>query len=550
VAGWRSFTRLLEGGRRLLALSVLLAAGQALALLPIGLLLRRVFDDVIPEGDRTELVALAAAIVALFATAAALGLVARRLMLGATKAAVARLRMDLVTRLQALPRAWLDREDAARLHASVVQDTERVESMASAVLGIILPAAIVAGALLASLAFVDLGLLALLLVVLPLLLALSRWLNHRALALVPRLHAAFDVFSARVLTALRSALTVRAQGAEEHELREAEREIGVLAEEGRRVAWAWHVQSAVQAIASALGGMVVLVLGGVRVIDGGMTLGALLSFFGVLAIVRGQVTSALTWVPSSLVGRESLRHLEELLDVDEPQPYAGTRRIAFGGALEVDDVTFGYGDGAPVLSDVRVALAPGEWLALTGPNGAGKSTLVALLLGLYRPGEGRLLADGVAYDELDLRALRREMGVLLQDPILFRGTVRDNIAYGAPGATDEEVRAAAEAATAEEVIAALPDGYATEAGTDGELLSGGQRQRIAIARALLGRPPLLILDEPSSHLDDATTRRLLANLRELDWAPAVLLITHDATVARAADRVVELRDGRVPAVRA
>ena len=184
-------------------------------------------------------------------------------MLVATKDAVARLRMDVMRRLQTLPRAWLDREDVARVHASVVQDTERVDAMANAALGIILPAAIVAAALLASLAFVDLELLAVLLVVLPVLLGLSRWLNHRALALVPRFHAAFDAFSARVLTNLRSALTIRAQGAEEHELRAAEQDVAVLARESRRVAWAWHVQSAVQGTTAALAGMLVVVLGGV-----------------------------------------------------------------------------------------------------------------------------------------------------------------------------------------------------------------------------------------------------------------------------------------------
>jgi ABC-type multidrug transport system fused ATPase/permease subunit len=547
VATWRAFARLFDNGGRLLAISVALAIAQALVLLPIGSLISGVFDDAIPSGDEGELVSVAAAIVGLFAAAAALGLVARRVTTVASKAAVARMRVDVLTRLHALPRAWLDRQDVGRIHASLVADTERVDTMASALLGVILPAAVVAVALLGSLAFVDLELLALLVVILPLLLGLSRWLHHRALRLVRRFHAAFDAFSARVLSGLRADVTIRAQGAEEQELRAGERDVATLADEGFRVAWAWHVVAAVQGTTAALGGMVVLVLGGLRVIDGGMTLGALLSFFGVLAIVRGQVTAALTWVPQSLVGREALQHLEEVLDVDEPQPYAGTRRLDFGGALEVEDVTFGYDPAVPVLRDVRLSLARGEWVALTGPNGAGKSTLVALVLGLYRPDAGRLLADGVAFDELDLRALRRQVGVLLQDPVLFRGTVRENIAFGAAGA---DVDAAAEAATAAEVVAALPDGLDTEAGTDGELLSGGQRQRIALARALAGRPPLLILDEPSSHLDDETTARLLANLRELDWGPAVLLITHDASVARAADRVVELRDGRVPAVRA
>ena len=155
-----------------------------------------------------------------------------------------------------------------------------------------------------------------------------------------------------MLTNLRSALTIRAQGAEEHELRAAEQDVAALAREGRRVAWAWHVQSAVQGTTAALAGMLVVVLGGVRVIDGDMTLGALLSFFGVLAIVRGQVTSALTWVPQSLVGRDALAHLERLLVHRRrralPRARAGSPSRA---ASRSTASTFGYDAGEPVLRD-------------------------------------------------------------------------------------------------------------------------------------------------------------------------------------------------------
>ena len=543
---WRSFARLFAGSGRLVALSLALALGQSLALVPTGLLVRHVFDDVVPEGDRTRLVVLGIIVVSLFALAAAIGLVGRSFMLTATKRAAARLREDLLRRIQTLPREWLDREDVAQVHSTVVQDTARVQVMADAALGIVLPGAIVATALLASLAFVDAGLLLLLLAVLPVLVLFGRWLNHRATTLMRPYHEAFDTFSGRVLGNLRAGTTIRAQGAEDAELRAGRAEIATLAERGRRLALMWHLYAAVQGTTAAVAGVLVLVLGGLRVIDGGMSLGALLSFFGVLALVRGQVTNALRWIPDLLVGREALGRLEKLLDVDVAPPYRGGRRIAFTGELAVEDVTFGY-DGPPVLRGFSLAIEPGERVALTGPNGAGKSTLVSLVIGLYRPEHGRLCADGIPYDELDLRELRRGIGVLLQDPVLFRGSVRDNITYGTPEATEEDVAAAAAAATADEAIATLPDGLATEVGTDGELLSGGQRQRIALARALLRRPALLVLDEPSSHLDDESSARLLDNLRALPWSPAVLLITHDLVVARAADRVVELRDGRVVA---
>jgi ABC-type multidrug transport system fused ATPase/permease subunit len=548
VLARRSFARLLEGSGRLLALSLGLSVGQSLALVPIGLLIRHVFDSVLPHGDRTGLVLCGVAVVVLFGVSAGLGLASRYLMLRSTKAAVVALRERLLDRIQTLPRTWLDRADTAQLHSTIVQDSERIDLMANALLGIVLPAAIVATALVASLAFFDLRLVALLVVLLPPLVVLGRRLNRRATALLSPFQRSFDVFSARILSNLRAGTTIVAHGAEEHEAKAGRMEIADLAEKGRSVAWVWQASLAVQTTTAVVGGMLVLVVGGLAVIGGDLTLGTLLSFFGVLGLARGQVNAAVTWLPYVYAGRESLARLERLLDLDAPPPYTGTRRLRFLGGVSVEHVTFGYGD-TPVVRDLSLSVAPGEWVALTGSNGAGKSTLVALLLAMYKPGRGRLCADGVPYAELDVRDLRRQVGVLLQDPVLFRGSVRDNIAYGAPESTDEAIRAAAAAATADAVIAALPEGYATEVGDNGELLSGGQRQRIVLARALVRKPPLIVLDEPSSHLDAGAVAALLRNLAQLPWSPAVLLITHDPAVSAAADRVVELREGRIVANR-
>jgi ABC-type bacteriocin/lantibiotic exporter with double-glycine peptidase domain len=153
----------------------------------------------------------------------------------------------------------------------------------------------------------------------------------------------------------------------------------------------------------------------------------------------------------------------------------------------------------------------------------------------------------VPLDELDVRALRRSIGVVLQDPPIFPGTVRENIAFGEPGVSDEDLAVAAAAATAADFIDELPLAYDTPVGDEGQLLSGGQRQRIAIARAMLRRPRLLILDEPSSSLDRHATAALLRNLRALSESPAVLLVTHDDVVAREAERTISLRDGRIVA---
>jgi len=207
-------------------------------------------------------------------------------------------------------------------------------------------------------------------------------------------------------------------------------------------------------------------------------------------------------------------------------------------------VSFGY-DQQPILHQVTLELPAGGRAAIVGPNGAGKSTLVSLMLGLYRPQSGRLLADGVPFDELDLGVLRQSVGVLLQEPLLFPTTIRENISYGRPDASLEEVREAACWATADEFIELMPEGYDSHVGDDGALLSGGQRQRIALARALLSRPAMLILDEPTTHLDDRSVARLLENLRDFPGCPSIVTVTHDPEVAAISDLVYRIRDGRI-----
>jgi ATP-binding cassette subfamily B protein len=249
-------------------------------------------------------------------------------------------------------------------------------------------------------------------------------------------------------------------------------------------------------------------------------------------------------VPQVLGGHEAVRRLDALLRHPDAEPYTGTGAIDHRGDVALESVTFGYGDD-PLLHDVDLRVGRGERVALFGPNGAGKSTIVNLLLGLYRPDEGRVLADGIPYDELDVVSLRRGMGVVLQDPIIFQGSVADNIAYGHPDAGSDEIRRAAEWAMADDFIKALPHGYDSDVGDDGNLLSGGQRQRIAIARALLDRPSLLILDEPTTHLDDAAIGGLLDRLCNFPGMPAVLMVSHDPEVALVAETVYHLRDGRL-----
>lgn len=222
-----------------------------------------------------------------------------------------------------------------------------------------------------------------------------------------------------------------------------------------------------------------------------------------------------------------------------PEPVAGRPMVEF------DQVCFAYEQGEDVLHGVSFTVARGEKVALVGESGGGKSTIVNLLLGLYEPRSGRIVLAGHDIDELPLAQLRRRIGVVFQDASLFSGTIRENIAYGRPDATDEQIRQAAERANAARFIEHFDKGYDTLIGERGLRLSGGQRQRIAVARAMLKDAPVLVLDEATSALDTKAERQVQAGLEELMHGRTSLIIAHRLSTIASVDRIVTLRDGHV-----
>jgi ABC-type bacteriocin/lantibiotic exporter with double-glycine peptidase domain len=544
LASWLRFARLYRGSRGTLVLSGLMSIAQAVLLAPTALLVAHAFDDLVPKKDIGGLFLVTAAILATYLASAGLALLTRYLVIKTTKQAITELRARLIDRVYSLPRAYFDRKSRGRLHSIVVQDSERLDAMGGMLVGVLLPAGTVAIGLCVILAVLNPLMFGVLVTVVPVIMLLGRWLGRRVRQRMRRFQAAFDVFSTQTQLALRALTLTKVQGAEREEAAKRRSEHVVLAEAGRQVAWYQGAYYIVQNAVAASSGLLVLALGGRAVALHHMSLGDLLAFYAILALLLKQVTLAISVLPFVHAGYESLPRIEEILEADEQEPYSGTRRLDFEGGFEFEDVSFSY-DGEPVLRSLSLTIEPGEHLAIFGPNGAGKSTLLNLLLGLYRPQGGRLLADGVPYDTVDIPALRRSIGVVLQDAFIFPGTIAENIAFGHSDATDEEIRWAARWATADDFVKRLPGGYETETGDEGQLLSGGQRQRIAIARALVARPAVLVLDEPTTHLDDTSIRTLLANLCDFPGAPTVILISHDPEIADHVDAIHHLRDGQI-----
>jgi ATP-binding cassette subfamily B protein len=226
--------------------------------------------------------------------------------------------------------------------------------------------------------------------------------------------------------------------------------------------------------------------------------------------------------------------------VKAPAPQAGS-------TVTLESVNFHYPSrpAQAALSDFTLKVAPGETIAIVGPSGAGKSTVFQLLLRYYDPRSGRITLDGVATNEMDLQSLRGRIGIVPQDAVIFSSSALDNIRYGRPQASDDEVKAAAQAAFAHEFITALPEGYDTFLGERGVRLSGGQRQRIAIARAMLKNPPLLLLDEATSALDAESERMVQAALESAMRGRTTLVIAHRLATVQKADRILVLDHGRL-----
>lgn len=231
----------------------------------------------------------------------------------------------------------------------------------------------------------------------------------------------------------------------------------------------------------------------------------------------------------------------EVLDTDDAVelPAHTSGRIVF------DEVSFGYEPGRPVLQCFSLDIPAGSTIALVGASGAGKTTIASLLLRFYDPTAGRITLDGQDLSSLLLGSLRRNIAVVPQEPVLFCASVRENIAYARPGATPEEIEAAAQAAGAHEFIQNLPEGYGTQLGERGVTLSGGQRQRLSIARAFLKDAPVLIMDEPTSALDAETEARLLRSLADLTRGRTTIIIAHRLSTIRSADQIVVLRQGEI-----
>jgi ATP-binding cassette subfamily B protein len=299
---------------------------------------------------------------------------------------------------------------------------------------------------------------------------------------------------------------------------------------------------------TATGTAFVIILGGLHVADGRLTLGSLLVFLSYLTSLYAPIET-LAYVTASYAtaaagGRRVMEILNQPVDVDD-KPDARSLDGRLDGFVRVDGVTYGYEPERPALDQVTFCAAPGETVAVVGRTGAGKSTLLSLIPRFFDPWSGTVSIDGYDVRDIKLQDLRRNIAIVLQEPFLLPVSVADNIAYGRPGATREEIVAAAQAASAHDFVVRLPDGYDTVIGERGASLSGGERQRLSIARAVLKDAQIVILDEPTSAIDIETEAKIVGALARLIEGRTTFVIAHRLSTVQRADRVLVMDEGRI-----
>ncbi len=299
-------------------------------------------------------------------------------------------------------------------------------------------------------------------------------------------------------------------------------------------------------VLAAIGLTTVMWYGATRVLAGELTTGDVVLFFAYVTNLYSPMKALARFsylFDKASVGAERIadvmRVRSDVTDREGARAISGLR-----GGIEFRDVSFEYEPGRAVLSHINLAIAPGEKVAIVGATGAGKSTLVSLIPRFYDPGRGEVRIDGEDIRNYSLQSLREQISLVLQDSLLFSGTIRENIAFGRPDANDEEILAAAVTANAHEFIQRLPEGYESLVAERGTTLSGGQKQRIAIARAILRDAPILILDEPTSGLDFAAEQAVIDALERATRGRTTLIIAHRLTTVRLAGRIIVLEQGR------
>jgi ATP-binding cassette subfamily B protein/subfamily B ATP-binding cassette protein MsbA len=457
-----------------------------------------------------------------------------------------RLRTELYAYLHALPLKFHDQRRSADSSFRVAYDSQSVQTFYSR-MTFIFQTAVTLASTFTAMCFLDWQLTLLSLLVIPFMVATFRIFAKRIRnesTLIAERESALLTAAQEGLSSVRM---VQAFGREEHEVQQFRTSASQSLEANVRLQGTSMKSSLLVSVLMALATAAMYWLGSQHVLEGHLTLPSLIAISTYL-ITLYQPLEALTQVGWALEGAAAgAQRCFEVLDKEDDVPDApGAETLTTTqGAIIFENVAFSYNDSRPILSGVNARIDPGQTVAFVGGTGAGKTTLLSLVPRFYDPTGGRVLIDGKDLRSVTKKSLRNQISIVLQDTLLFSTTIRENIAYGRPDATEAEIIEAAKRAQAHEFIMQIPEGYKSQVGERGGHLSVGQRQRIGIARAFLKNAPILLLDEPTSALDPTTEAAIMETIKELMRGRTTLIITHRIATVHDMEKIVVLKEGRV-----
>jgi ATP-binding cassette subfamily B protein len=549
------------------AMLVALVLGTAASLAP-PLLAKVAIDDGIDRHDTRTLVLVVIAFLISALLVWAMTYVQTYLVGWVGQRTLADLRIRIFTHLQHQPIGFYESRPAGVLISRMTNDVEALESLVTDSVVTLFQAGLTLVGAVAVLLYLDVGLALLTFCVVPLVAAASIWFRLVSAGAFRRTRETIGSITAYLQETLSGIRVVRSFGQEpRHEARFAELNTDNCDANMVTVKLNARYFPAVEML-SGIALAVIVLYGGFQALEGHITAGTVVAFVGTLSYLFEPIQQLSQLYTTYQSGMAALEKIFQLLDIapDLTDRAAATRLDRIRGEVRFEDVSFAYnprkrtGRGAgsdadgpsgeapgevKALEHIDLTIPPGQTVALVGATGAGKSTMAKLIARFYDPTSGRILVDGHDLREVSSETLRSQMGIVPQEAFLFSGTVRENIAFGRPDASDDHVREAAAAVGAQEFIAELSHGYDTEVGERGAQLSSGQRQLLAFARALVADPRILVLDEATSNVDLHTEGRIEAGLRRLLAGRTAIVIAHRLSTIRQAGRIVVLEHGRI-----
>ncbi len=457
------------------------------------------------------------------------------------------LRSQLFAHLERLSLKFFQEHRVGEVMSRLLSDVGRVQDLLSSTLMALITQALMLAAILAYLLSINWMLTLVAVIPVPLSIILTNAYGIRLNFLARLIQETQAALSGRLQESLMSVKTIKAFGQEDREKKKLDDVLETLTHVLVKNSWMNSLAVNVVNFFNQIGPIVVLAWGVYLVVAGEMKMGQLMGFYILLTFLYSPIQGLAQSFLQIQTAMASVDRVFEYLDippavVEDPNPVTLSQ---FKGDIELCQVRFVYEDSHFSVDDFSLSIHAGEKVAFVGPSGAGKTTIANLILRFYDPDRGQITLDGVDLRRLPIKFLRDQIALVDQDPLLFKGSIRENIAYGRPEATQDEVEAAARVANIHEFIMSLPRGYEAEIGERGVTVSGGEKQRLCLARAILTDPKILILDEATSALDSMSERLIQDSLAKILKGKTAIIIAHRLATVQNADRIVALESGRI-----